>query len=156
MRKKHFRQRKKKQYFSFKVSDHFSKKDFYCKQNPSNSFKLSLGLIGGLELLRTNLKQRIEILKGYESPEAAEVKGKVSRNLHVSGIAADIEVKDFDCKELFKMAQEIPEFKGIGLNVTHNYVHVDTRKQDDVLLWVEENDKIIPLTEDNMSKYFGS
>lgn len=156
MRKRNSRHRKKKQHFTSKVSDHFSKKDFYCKVNPSSSFKLSLGLVGGLELLRTNIKQRIEIIKGYESPESAEAKGKVSRNLHVSGIAADIQVKDFDSKELFKAAQDIPEFKGIGLNITENYVHVDTRKQEDVTLWVEENDRMISLTEENMSQYFGS
>ena len=66
------------------------------------------------------------------------------------------QVKDLDSKELFKAAQDIPEFKGIGLNITENYVHVDTRKQDEVSLWIEENDKIISLTEENMSQYFGS
>lgn len=156
MKKRNSRHRKKKQHFTLKVSDHFSKKDFYCKVNPTSSFKLSLGLVGGLELLRTNIKQRIEIVKGYESPESAEGKGKVSRNLHVSGIAADIQVKDFDVKELFKAAQDIPEFKGVGLNITENYVHVDTRKQEETSLWVEQNDKIISLTEENMSQYFGS
>ena len=58
-------------------------------------------------------------------------------------------------KELFKVAQEIPEFKGIGLNITDQYVHVDTRKQDDVLLWIEENDKVIELTDENRAQYLG-
>ena len=60
-----------------------------------------------------------------------------------------------DPKELFKVAQEIPEFKGIGLNITDQYVHVDTRKQDDVLLWIEENDKVIELTDENRAQYLG-
>ena len=55
-------------------------------------------MVGGLELLRSITKKRIEIVKGYESPESAESKGKVSRNLHVSGIAADITAEGMDPK----------------------------------------------------------
>ena len=74
MKKRNPRHRKKSLTLLQRYQIIFLKKTFYCKVNPSTSFKLSLGLVGGLELLRTNLKQRIEIVKGYESPESAEAK----------------------------------------------------------------------------------
>ncbi len=135
-----------------KLSDHFSKRDFICKD--SGEFKISLGLVGALEHLRSSVRKRINIVKGFESLEVAEKKGKLKRNLHTQGLAADIIVDDFPLIELFKAAETIEEIKGIGLNVSENHVHIDTRKADR-LIWVEENDQIIEITDENRSKYLG-
>ena len=97
--------------------------------------------------MKTELKVNLKLYK----QNIKNIRSKLNKDVKIMAI-----VKDFDLKELFKAAQDIPEFKGIGLNITENYVHVDTRKQEDVSLWVEENDKIISLTEENMSHYFGS
>ena len=140
-----------------KISDHFSRKDFTCSCNEcKQTIKLGLGLVGGLELLRSTLKARINIIKGYECPAAAEKQGKVKRNFHTQGLAADIQVEGKTIQEVFLAAETIPDFNGLGLNVTENYVHVDARKAPEKTLWVEENDDIIPLENTNRATYFPS
>ena len=143
---------------SDKISEHFSKKDFVCrecedKEKCSKSFKISLGLVGGLELLRAKLNKRINIVKGYSCPNAAEKASKIRRNYYAIGVAASIQVEDVDIQDVFLAAEEIPEFKGIGLNITNNTVHVDTRKTDERALWIEEETRFIDLTDENRSKF---
>lgn len=148
---RHRRNKKRPPKKTNKISDHFAKRDFVCKD--SGEFKISLGLIGALELLRSKCGNRITILKGFQSVDSAEKQGKVSRNYHTKGVAADIEVDKMDIKSVFKAAQEIEEFKGIGLNFSENYVHVDVRKTAERKCWVEEGKVEIELTDENRSQY---
>jgi uncharacterized protein YcbK (DUF882 family) len=145
----------KKPRHSQKVSEHFSKRDFVCRcAKCESSVKVSLGLVGGLEFLRSKAKGRINIIKGYECPEASEGV-KVKRNFHVLGIAADITIDKKLSTEVFRLAEEIPEFKGIGLNLDKDYVHVDTRKDPVRSVWVIQNGEQIFLTEENRARYLG-
>ncbi len=143
----------KKQRQSQKLSEHFSRRDFICRCTKcEGAIKVSLGLIGGLEFLRSRAKSRINILKGYECPEAAE-RIKIRRNFHVLGVAADITIDKKSIQEVFLLAEEIPEFKGIGLNLDKNYVHVDTRKDNNRVMWVIQNEQHIELNADNRDFY---
>lgn len=141
---------------SHKISEHFSKRDFVCKCGVCNqAIKLSLGLIGGLELLRSQSRSRIQILKGYQCPDSSEKMGKVKRNFHVTGVAADIVLERKTLEETFLCAEQIPEFMGIGLNLANNYVHVDTRKDKNRVLWVvTTSGEQIPLTPENRGQFF--
>ena len=103
--------------------------------------------MGALEHLRSTCRKRITIVKGFESLEVAEKKGSFKRNLHTQGLAADIQIDGLSAEETFLLAETIPEFTGIGLNKKENYVHVDTRKSDERLCWIEENQQETPLTE---------
>jgi len=139
---------------SHKISEHFSKRDFVCKCGQCNdAVRISLGLVGGLELLRMKAKNRINILKGYECPDSAEKARRVKRNFHVQGVAADITVDNVSLEEAFKMAEEIPEFNGIGLNLDHNCLHVDTRKDKKRSIWVVQRDITIDVTDENRAMY---
>jgi len=138
-----------------KISDHFSRKDFYCEVN-NDGFRISAGLIGALEELRSIINKRINIVKGFESIESAEKTGKVKRNFHTIGVAADIQVDDISVEDVFKAAEQVETFKGIGINFDTNVIHVDTRKADQRLLWVEEAENEIYITDENRSEYFSS
>ena len=136
----------KKSKKNHKISDHFSKRDFVCKcGNCESSVKISLGLIGGLELLRSKTRNRINIVKGFVCQDAAEKSGQVKRNHHTLGIAAEITVDNMKPKDVFLLAEEVPEFMGIGLDLTHNVLHVDTRKGKDRTLWVIEEGRQLEL-----------
>lgn len=112
-----------------KLSDHFSRKDFQCTLNPdSEQFKISAGLIGALELLRTLANNRIEIIKGFQSTQSAEKEGKVKRNFHTQGLAANIRIEGLSLYETFILAEKIPEITGIGLNEEKNYIHIRVNK----------------------------
>ena len=136
---------------SNKLSDHFSMNDFKCKEK--GTIKISLGLVGALEMLRSKAQKRIEIIKGFEDPEVAEKKGKLKRNFHTQGLAADIKILNLSAKETFLLAEQIPEIMAIGLNVDEDYVHVDTRKTPERLLWVESKNTEIELNQDNRDQY---
>ncbi|MGE4170429.1 MAG: D-Ala-D-Ala carboxypeptidase family metallohydrolase [Candidatus Margulisiibacteriota bacterium] len=135
---------------SNKISDHFSKRDFTCKCGTCNeSFKLGLGLVGGLELLRDKAQNRINIIKGYSCSDAAEKEGTIKRNYHILGVAADITIDNLSLIETFKLAEGVPEFMGIGLDFSGNHVHVDIRKLPERHTWVVKNGKEFELTHQN-------
>ena len=147
--------RSKRNQRSSKISEHFSRRDFVCKCGTcKESIRLSLGLVGGLELLRNMAQNRINILKGYICPEEAEKTNSLKRNYHTQGIAAEITVDTKDIRDVFLLAEQIPEFMGIGLDLTKQCIHVDTRKAEKRELWVMDGITQIELTADNRSKYF--
>lgn len=156
--KKHHKgrhQRQKKIKKTNRLSEHFSKKDFICREGDcENSLKVSLGLIGGLELLRSRARARVNVVRGYLCPEAAEKYNKLRRNLHTSGIAADITIENKTLEEVFLLAETVPEFKGIGLNLSEKHVHVDTRKEAERVMWViDKHEQYIELTDKNRHLY---
>ena len=137
-----------------RISDHFSSKDFMCKcANCEGDLKLSLGLVGGLEMLRTLAKNRVEIIKGYICPSLQEAEKKLKKDYHAMGLAADIVVEGVSIVDVFKLAETIPEFKGIGINLTDKYVHVDTRKDPTRHTWVVSFGNLIELTPENRAQY---
>lgn len=140
----------RKKPFTNKISDHFSKNDFACKE--TGKLRISLGLVGALEELRGVTQKRITIVKGYECPEVAESKGQLKRNFHTQGLAADIQIANMSIQEVFKAAEALESISGIGLNIKDDYVHIDTRKSER-LVWVEEGDEDIPLTDSNRKQY---
>lgn len=137
-----------------KLSDHFSRKDFLCKLQPdTHSFRISAGLIGGLELLRSLSEQRINILKGFESLEAAEKSGKVKRNYHTQGLAANITLDNVPLEIAFLMAEEIEDFTGVCLNLDEKHIHVRVNKGKERELWVRKSGQDIPLTTENRHQF---
>lgn len=137
-----------------KISDHFSRKDFVCKFAPeSHSFRISAGLVGGLELLRSLSNTRINIIKGFESVEAAERSGKVKRNYHTQGLAANITMDNTSLEILFLMAEQITDFTGIGLNLDEKHIHVRVNKGKERELWVRKNGQDIIITNENRNLY---
>jgi uncharacterized protein YcbK (DUF882 family) len=147
---------KRKKRFSHKISDHFSQKDFVCRCGKcSNSIRISLGLVGGLEMLRVNSGKRVNIVKGYLCPESPEVANSMKKNLHSQGIAAEIRVEGLNVVQTFLAAEKVPEFKGIGINFTDKTIHVDTRKNVDRTCWVLELGKRVELTDDNRNQFLG-
>jgi hypothetical protein len=140
---------------SNKLSDHFSKRDFSCKCGKCDtSLRISLGLLGGLEFLRSISKNRIQIIKGYECPDSAEKSSKIKRNYHSIGVAADITIERRTVQEAFLLAEEVPEFLGIGLDLQTKTLHVDTRKEKKRSLWViTPEGEDIPLTDENRAHY---
>jgi len=138
-----------------KLSEHFSKRDFVCRcGHCEHSLKISLGLLGGLELLRSTSRNRIQILKGYQCPDSSEKMGKVKRNHHIMGIAADILLEKRSLSEAFLLAEAVPEFNGIGLNIKENHIHVDTRKDKERYIFViTKEGEELPLTDANRHQF---
>ncbi len=128
----------KKQKKHQKISDHFSRRDFQCHSDPrENQFKISAGLVGALELLRSKANNRINIIKGFQTVASAEKEGNVKRNFHTQGLAANITIENMSIQEVFLLAEEIPEITGIGLNEHKNYVHIRVNKAKTRTLFID-------------------
>jgi hypothetical protein len=140
-----------------KISDHFSTRDFECKCAHCNgAIKISLGLVGALELLRFKVKNRVNIIKGYVCPDCENGQDSIKKNYHTLGLAADITVDNVTMAEAFRAAEEIPEFSEIGVNFTEKYLHVSTKKEDKRSLWVIKMGNKYDLTEENKEKYLAN
>ncbi len=142
------------------ISEHFSQRDFTCKcsncnNNNNPGFKISLGLIGALELLRSLAHERITILKGYTCTENDEPVFK-KKNYHNLGLAADIRIENTPLTKAFALAEQIPEFKGIGINFTENYLHVETKKDTERSLWAIKLGKKTEINDQNRTELLGT
>jgi uncharacterized protein YcbK (DUF882 family) len=133
-----------------KLSDHFSRKDFHCKSGlAGNHFKISAGLVGALECLKYNADRRINIIKGYECNESAEKSGKLKRNYHVQGLAANISIEDMSLEDAYLLAEQLPEVTVLGINYDENYLHIVVKKEKERECWIERNKKRTLITDDN-------
>ena len=132
------------------LSEHFSHNDFSCKCpncKGRGEYKIHLGLVGGLELLLSEIKKPIKILAGFRCEESSEKSLGVKKNFHYKGKAADVSSDTVPLKDLFKAAEKISEFKGLGFCPEENCIHVDTRPGDREE-WIKEAGKHNPLTKD--------
>ena len=146
---------KKKRRFTSSLSDHFSKRDFVCRCGHCKQLvKVSLGLVGALEWLREMVGQRITITKGYMCHDAVDKQQSLRRNFYHMGIAAQITAEHTDLLSLAKHALTIPEFRGIGLCQDTGVLHVDTRKANERLIWIESNGNSYQVSEDEIDRYF--
>ena len=135
------------------ISENFYIYDFACRHPDcakKPAVKVSLGLIGALELLQYQLKTPIQVIKGYECEAHKTI--SVYKNYYRTGLAAQIRAETIDLIDLFKAADAIPDFKGIGLDFDNNCLYVDTRK-DTPQQWVIKNQRRTDLTGRNRKKW---
>lgn len=91
--------------------------------SPNNEQILNLiALANRLQFLRDMLGKTITITSGFRSPEHNQKIGGAAGSLHLSGMAADIQVKDMTPENIFNRLTGI--WSG-GLGVYDYHVHVD-------------------------------
>lgn len=141
-----------------KLSEHFTIQDFSCKCGSCKGLvRLSLGLVGGLELLCAKVATKITIVQAFCCPDSPLRLGSIKRNYFSKGLAAKIKLENSNLtlKQLFLKVEEVEEFKGIGLLLEEGVIHVDTRKDQPRFLWIEEKKgKEVELLDSNRMVYF--
>lgn len=138
------------------LSEYFNHQDFFCKCEACKAikeYKIHLGLVGALELLRINIGKDIKVKMAYRCEAENERLGGGRKSFHLYGKAAHIYVDGMKPQELFKKAREIAEIKGLGLNIDDNTVHIDLREIPEREEWVREKGKYISLTADKKPIY---
>jgi len=140
------------------LSEHFNHQDFFCrcdacKGAKEKEYKIHMGLVGALELLTVNLQKQVKVKSAFRCEAQNEKVGGGRKSFHILGKAAHIYVDGMKPQELFKKAREIPEIKGLGLNVEEGSVHVDLREAPERAEWVKENGKYITLTPEKKQTY---
>ncbi len=137
------------------LSEHFSYRDFTCKCESckgKGEYKIHLGLVGGLELLIFSIKKPIKIVTGFRCEESSEKVLGSKKSFHAKGKAANISGAGIPLTDLFKAAEHIQEFKGIGFYPEENFIHVDTRDGEREE-WIKEKGSYSPLTKEKKRRY---
>lgn len=118
-----------------KLSKNFNSSEFACPCcggeiiNDELAFKL--------QALRDLVGKPIQIFSGYRCQKYnCEIKGYV-KSPHISGLAADIWVEDFDYKKLAKLAEGV-KFKRVGLYPfsKSKFIHVDVQPPKPNTAWI--------------------
>ncbi len=135
------------------ISEHFSKRDFVCRCGKcQNELKVSMTLVGILELIRMHFNKRLDIMVGHHCEEENARIGGVKKSYHVLGKAARITVADTPVEEVFKFAERIPQVQGLALDPAKKQVYIDVRDKAP-LKWVIEGSYDVEVTPDVRAKY---
>lgn len=107
------------------LTKHFKVKEFACKDGSPVVF-IDDYLVSILDILRNKIGKPVIITSGYRTPTRNSYVGGAKYSYHMRGMAADIQVKSMNAKELAKKLDEIvPD--GCGIIVYNNWVHFDVR-----------------------------
>ena len=106
------------------ITPHFNLSEFACPC--CKRVMLHPKLLAKLVELRDVLKKPVYITSGYRCFEYNRKVGGVANSYHLTGLAADIKVKDINLIELLGCAEEI-DFTGIGFYEKKNFLHLDVR-----------------------------
>jgi hypothetical protein len=129
------------------LSEHFSKRDFFSKNpNQRGYYKISLVLVGYLELIREHFKQHVEVVKGYITADEAEKEGSFKKNWHAFGKAVAFKVQNVEPIKVFQFCDQLKELTGVGIDPVNGTVHIDVRDRETLRYVVEAgiNTKLTP------------
>jgi zinc D-Ala-D-Ala carboxypeptidase len=138
------------------LSEHYNHQDFFCKCDEckkTNEYKIHLGLVGVLEALSVALNKQVKVKTAYRCEAVNEKLGGGRKSFHLYGKAAHVYVDGISPQDLFKKAREIPEIRGLGLNLDDKTVHIDLRNEETRKEWVKEGSRYVDLTSDKKHQY---
>lgn len=108
------------------LSPHFSRREFACRSGVQTIIPVDAELLNVLEELRSHVCFPITITSGNRTMQHNAAVGGANNSLHLVGMAADIQVKNYKPKQIADLLHGwYPYSYGIGLYEKH--VHFDVR-----------------------------
>ena len=107
------------------TSEHFAADELKCRHCGVNMCRQEL--LTALEDLRALVGRPIHVNDAYRCPVHNAAVGGAPNSEHMLGLAADIRIEGMTPAEMYKVARQVPAFKGIGVAEHQNYIHVDVR-----------------------------
>lgn len=105
------------------VTRNFTADEFTCRHCGAAGIRASF--VEQLQRLRDYLGQPIKINSGYRCTQHPVEAAKPAPGRHTEGIAADISGPPL--ADIWRALQHFPEFTGVGVSLSQNFIHVDTR-----------------------------
>lgn len=137
------------------LSENFSNEDFKCRCPfcQGKEYRIHLGLVGGVEAIAVHFGKKVSVLAGFWCDDYYDSLKRDRRSYHVKGKAAHIRIDGVPLNALFRFAETVPDFNGLGFYPKENFIHVDTRPQEKKDSWVKEGSTYSPLTQDKRRQY---
>jgi len=109
------------------LTKNFSRREFAC--HCCGEVRVDMRLVDALQKLRDACGVPIRVVSGYRCPKHNAEVGGAKNSYHMRGMAADIEVGDWDVYRMALLAEQIGEFRGGGLGIypEQGFIHVDVR-----------------------------
>ena len=119
-------------------SPHLSWTEMACKDGTSypQAWRATraVELAAAFEALRAAVGLPLVVLSAYRSPAHNRRVGGARNSQHVQGRALDLRPpRGWTSTELAAVARAIPEVRGLGLY--DNFVHIDVRPVDRIVVW---------------------
>lgn len=118
------------------LSDNFRYKEFFSGDKklgkrsiepPTKLLNKIILMAEELQVVRDYIGSPIIITSGYRTPAWNKRVGGVKNSYHTQGIAIDIRVNGMQPYDLAVYVSKLTEFKGFGINIKKNFVHIDLR-----------------------------
>jgi len=98
---------------------------------PTKYFNKILFMAEELQVVRNCIGSPIHITSGYRTRAWNRYVGGTDKNgkisFHVYGMAVDVRVNGMQPYDLAVYVSKLTDFKGFGINIKKNFVHVDLR-----------------------------
>ena len=117
---------------SDRYSQHFTVKELACKCCGQPG-PIAQELIDALETLRAMAGCPLIVTSGYRCTAHNRAIGGARDSQHIKGTAADVKATSKTPLELFVLAAQIPDIKGLGLY--RSWVHIDVRNTPKRAIW---------------------
>lgn len=108
-------------------SEHFSEAELQCHCGCGQN-ECEQEMVDALEDFRAAVGAPVIVTSAYRCKVSNKKAGGAASSQHLTGCAADVKVKGKTARELYAIAQEVPEIHGLGVNDFNNVLHVDVRR----------------------------
>jgi zinc D-Ala-D-Ala carboxypeptidase len=124
-------------------SEHFKSAELRCRHCDREGVRREL--LDVLESLRAKAGP-LEVNSAYRCPQHQVEARKTKPGFHSRGLAANLVPLAIPLRAFYDVVRAQPRIKGIGVDHTAGYIHVDVREVVDPVLWVYRNGRAVLTT----------
>lgn len=125
-------------------SEHFKSAELRCHHCGREGVRREL--LEVLEALRAKAGP-LKVNSAYRCPQHPVEASKPKSGYHARGLAADLVPLAMPLRAFYDVVRAEPKIKGIGVDHTAGYIHVDVREAAAPVLWVYRNGRAVVTTE---------
>ncbi len=125
-------------------SEHFKSAELRCRHCGGEGVRREL--LNVLEALRSKAGP-LKVNSAYRCPKHPVEARKTKPGFHARGLAADLVPRAIPLRAFYDVVRAEPRIKGIGVDHTAGYIHVDVREAAAPVFWTYRNGRAVVTTD---------
>ncbi len=125
-------------------SEHFKPAELRCRHCGREGVRQEL--LEVLEALRAEAGP-LKVNSAYRCPQHPVEARKPKPGFHARGLAADVVPLAMSLRAFYDVIRAEPRFKGVGVDPSAGYIHVDVRGASEPVCWVYRNGRTVLMTD---------